>query len=74
MTMRRKSVFICVHLWILGLRNGSLISQAIPLGIADSGIFVVVVVVVIDLIVAPRILSHPKNFSFSEYDYDNDYV
>ena len=46
--------------------------STIPLGIADSGIFVVVVAVVIDTIVAPRILSHPKKYRFSEYDYDND--
>jgi hypothetical protein len=33
---------------------------------------VVVVVVVIDVIVAPRILSHPKSHRFFDYDHDND--
>ena len=31
-----------------------------------------VVVVVIEVIVAPRILLHPEAHRFSDYDYDND--
>jgi len=31
-----------------------------------------VVVVVIELIVAPRIFSHPRMHRFSDYDFDND--
>ena len=41
-----------------------------PLGIGYSAIFVVVVV--IEVILAPRTLSHPKVHGFSDYDNDND--
>ncbi len=55
-----------------GLKNGSLINQTIPLGTASRA--VVVVVVVIEVIVVPRILSHPKLRRFFDFvfDYDNE--
>jgi len=39
-------------------------------GLQVSAMFVVVVV--IELIVAPRIFSHPRMHRFSDYDFDND--
>jgi len=43
---------------------------SLPLG--NAGCAVVVVVVVIEFIVVPRILSHPEWHRLSEYDYDDD--
>jgi hypothetical protein len=50
--------------------NGSPIRQASPSARADSTVFVVVVV--IEVIVAPRILVHALSHRFCDYEYDND--